>query len=261
MGVMNGGHKGFPVLIEPVEGEPWVRLPNGKDLEFWGKENEISYNQSLRQMEKYRMFVRAYDFLTENMVKGDYYEFGCHRCRTFRMSLTEARRHNLSEMQFHAFDSFQGLPEVETNPSVEIWEKGALATSEEDFMDMIREHGIYLENVKTIKGFYDESLTTELRNKYETTSRKAALINVDCDLYESAVPVFNFLEQQIQEGTLIYIDDLFCGYKGSPHDGVAQAFIEFQQRSEFKFLPHMEVGWWGRTYIAYKSDTDLEGVI
>ena len=30
-------------------------------------------------------------FLTDNRVVGDYHEYGCHRCRTFRMALTEAR--------------------------------------------------------------------------------------------------------------------------------------------------------------------------
>jgi len=256
-----GDFKGSPVIIEPIGGEPWVKLANGKELGSWGKDDEIAYNQSLRQMEKYRMFVRAYDFLTENRVSGDYYEFGCHRCRTFRMSLTEARRHNLSDMKFHAFDSFQGLPDVETNPSQDTWKKGVLATSEDKFMGLIQEHGIYVDNVKTIKGFYNESLTPELQREYVANGTKAALVTIDCDLYESAVPVFDFIEPLLQEGTLIYMDDLFCGYKGSPCEGVAKAFLEFQQRSAFKFLPHMEVGWWGRTYITYNSDGPLQGTI
>lgn len=248
-------------IIEPLMEEPWVYLANGGDLSSWVKEDEIAYNQANRQMGKYQMFVSAMDFIGENRVHGDYFEFGCHRCRTFRMALTEARRHNLDDMNFLAFDSFEGLPEVQSAPSVDIWKQGVLATSENQFMSMINDHGIYTDKVRTIKGYYDASLTDALKAELVAEGRKIALVNIDCDLYESAVPVFDFIEPFLQEGTLIYMDDLFCGYKGSPHKGVAKAFLEFQQRSEYSFQPHMNVGWWGRTYIAYLPEKGLDGGI
>src|SRR5689334_5194659 len=99
----------FP--LQGKHGEPWVDLPDGRDLQAWARDDEISYNQANRQTEKALFFRRTYDFLTDNRVTGDYYEFGCHRCRTFRMALTEARRHNLPSAKFFAFDSFEGLPE------------------------------------------------------------------------------------------------------------------------------------------------------
>jgi len=100
-----------PVFIEPVLGEPWVKLASGKELAKWGRDDEIAYNQASRQNEKALFFRRAFDFVTDNRVRGDYHEYGCHRCRTFRMALTEARRHNLLDMKFFAFDSFEGLPD------------------------------------------------------------------------------------------------------------------------------------------------------
>lgn len=244
----------LPVLIAPLGGEPWVELADGKALADWTKENEIAYNQANRQMGKYAMFVYAMDFIAENRVRGDYHEYGCHRCRTFRMALTEARRHNLDDMKFFAFDSFEGLPEVESGPSVDIWKKGALTTSEAEFRRMVDDHGIYADRVVTVKGFYNETLTKELQARFLERENKIALVTVDCDLYESAVPVFAFIEPLLQEGSLIYVDDLFCGYRGSPAKGVARAFVEFQRKSRFKFQPHMNVGWWGRTYIAYEGD-------
>ena len=80
---------------------------------------------------------------------------------------------------------------------------------------------------------------------------KIAFACIDCDLYESAVPVFRFIEPLLHEGTVVYIDDLFVGYKGSPAKGVARAFLEFQAKSRFSFVHHMDVGWSGRSYIAY----------
>ncbi|MBI3517169.1 MAG: class I SAM-dependent methyltransferase [Proteobacteria bacterium] len=239
-----------PFAVEPVAGEPWVKLANGDELKGWGKDDEIAFNQNNRQIEKYRFFIKTFDFLTDNRVRGDYHEFGCHRCRTFRMALTEARRHNADSMKFFAFDSFEGLPDS-SGHSVEIWTRGALTTTVDQFMTMVREHGIYVDRVTPIKGFYNDSLTSALRQKFLDTENKLALVNIDCDLYESAVPVFDFIEPLLQEGTVLYIDDLFAGYKGSPAKGVARAFREFRARSRFRFVRHLDIGWWGRSYIAY----------
>ena len=114
------------VVINGRIGEPWVDLDDGRALANWGRDEEIGYNQTNRQTEKSLYFRKTFDFLTDNRVKGDYLEFGCHRCRTFRMALTEARKHNLQDMKFWAFDSFEGLPELEHESSVEIWKRARL---------------------------------------------------------------------------------------------------------------------------------------
>jgi hypothetical protein len=203
------------VLLDPqrTTDEPWVNLATGRDLKDWTHAEEVSYNQANRQMEKHLFFVRCFDFIKDNRIVGDYHEFGCHRVRTFRMALTEAR-----------------------------------------FRELTNEHGIYTDRIETIKGFYSDSLTSGLQRKFLDQENKIALVNIDCDLYESAVPVFRFIEPLLQEGAVLYIDDLFAGYKGSPEKGVAKAFREFRQRSRFKFQRHLDIGWWGRSYIAYIGD-------
>ena len=250
-----------PVTIEPIAEEPWVNLGNSDTHKDWGREEEIQYNQTNRQTEKAHFYRKTFDFLTDNRVHGDYHEYGCHRCRTFRMALTEARRHNLESMQFHAFDSFEGLPEPTTDTSVEIWKKGVLTTTEEQFMSMIKNQGIYLDKVNTIKGYYDDSLTKELQKQYLDSGRKISLVNIDCDLYESAVPVFNFIEPLLQEGSVIYMDDMFAGYKGNPMKGVSKAFLEWQERSRWKIVRHMDISWWGRSYIACLDKHIVNGVM
>ena len=250
-----------PVAVEPKLDEPWVVLANGRELADWKRDDEIAYNQNNRQTEKALFYRRTFDFLTDNRVHGDYHEFGCHRCRTFRMALTEARRHNLATMHFHAFDSFEGLPDPTSDTSVEIWKRGALTTSVDTFMGHIKEHAIYVDNVHTIKGFYSDSLTPALRRTYLDSGRKIALVNIDCDLYESAVPVFEFIDPLLQEGTVIYIDDLFAGYKGSPAKGVAKAFLEWQRKTRWKVARHLDIGWWGRSYVVYLEKEKVDGVL
>jgi len=237
--------------IKKKYSEPWVKLENGNDLKDWNRQDEIKYNQINRQIYKYEFYRKIFDFLVDNRIFGDYYEFGCHRCRTFRMCLTEARKHNLKNMSFYAFDSFEGLPEHNSNTSVEIWKKGVLTTSENDFLKMTNSHNIYKNNIYTIKGYYENTLTKKLQKKYLDNGNKASLINIDCDLYESAVPIFNFIEPLLQEGTCIYLDDLFAGYKGSPNKGVFKAFNEYIKKSRWKFVKHLDIGWWGQSYITY----------
>ena len=93
-----------------LDKEPWVCLEGGQTLSKWDEQQEISYNQNNRQFEKLLWYRKAFDFKTNHNIIGDYFEFGCHRCRTFRMALTEARKHNLDSMKFLAFDSFEGFP-------------------------------------------------------------------------------------------------------------------------------------------------------
>ena len=240
------------IAIKSINHEPWVELATGEDLKDWGKDEEIEYNQALRQTEKLRFYQFTFDFLSQNCMEGDYYEFGCHRVRTFRMALTEARRHNLHTMNFYAFDSFQGLPEIQNETVVPYWQQGALATSEDQFKALINAHGIYTENVQTIKGYYSNSLTPTLQNDLLSRKRKIALVNIDCDLYESAVPVFSFIEPLLQEGSVIYLDDYFAGHCGSPNRGVQKAFNEYKEVSAWKFIEQMQIGWWGRSYIVYQ---------
>lgn len=241
-------------MIDGKAKEPWVQLDTAEDLKDWSKQDEIRWNQSHRQMEKYRFYIKAIDFIVSNQVKGDYLEFGCHRVRTFRMALTEAKHQSIENMRFLAFDNFKGLPPNEGEHEVgETWRAGQLTTSEEDFWKIINEHGLYTDKVRSFPGFYNESLTPHLKKELLAENIKAAFICVDCDLYESAVPVFHFIEEFLQEGTVLYIDDWFAGYKGNPNKGVSKAFSDFQKRSQYKFVEFLNVHWMGHSFITYKD--------
>tara|TARA_X000000368_G_scaffold374784_1_gene326711 strand:+ start:15 stop:773 length:759 start_codon:yes stop_codon:yes gene_type:complete len=240
--------------IEKIDDEPWITIPNHEDLKDWKHEDRIRYNQRNRQNEKSYFFQQVFDFLTDNRIEGDYFEFGCHRCRTFRMVLSEARKHNIDYMNFHAFDSFEGLPDRdEVDDSIDMWQKGVLATNEDEFLDLLKTHGLYLEKIKTIKGYYENSLNEQLKKEYLLKKQFASLITVDCDWYKSAIPVFDFIEELLIEGTVIYLDDMFAGYKGQRSKGVAKAFYEYEKSSKWSFEKYLDIGWFGRAYIVQKK--------
>ena len=238
-------------LLE-ITTEPYCSLSSSTDLVRWEKQNEVVWNQTHRQRQKYQFYISAFDFITDNGIIGDYLEFGCHKVRTFRMALTEARHHNIEWMNFHAFDSFEGLPPSDESHQLgNRWSGGALTTTVEQFRKIIRQHGLFPETVFTYPGFYDKTLTTDMRNHPHLKGRMASLICIDCDLYESAVPVFSFIEEFIQEGTVIYIDDWWCGYRGNPNKGVSKAFFQFQEKSKFHFAEYLNVGAFGKSFISY----------
>jgi len=241
-------------MIKRIAVEPWVHLDTAEDLNNWSEQDGIEWNQNNRQSGKYQFYIKAFDFINANKVSGDYLEFGCHRVRTFRMALTEAKHQHIQNMKFYAFDSFEGLPPNKSEiHGVDEWQPHALTTSEDDFWKIINEHGLYQDKVKAFSGFYDVSLTPELKTELLTGDRKAAVICIDCDLYESSVPVFSFIEDFLQEGTVIYIDDWFAGYKGNPNKGVSKAFREFEEKSQYKFVQFLQVPWIGNSFIAYKD--------
>lgn len=135
--------------------------------------------------------------------------------------------HHLFDWHYVAFDSFEGLPDISAIDRQEIWKKGKLKTDEEVFLATCHRHGMPAERLSTVKGFYDETLTPELRNRLGP--RKAAVVYVDCDLYLSTVPVLDFVKDFLQPGTIIVFDDWNC-FLADPDRGERRAWREFLER-------------------------------
>ena len=93
------------------------------------------------------------------------------------------------------------------------------------------------ERLRTVRGFYDRSLTPELAARLRP--KKAAVVYIDCDLYESTVPVLAFVREFLQPGTVIVFDDWNC-FLGDPERGERRAWAEFTARyPELRFVPFM----------------------
>ena len=213
--------------------------------------------------ERQRFLSHALFFLRCNNFWGNYLEFGVYQGWTFRQTMLTAESFGMTGLVFHAFDSFEGLPETtSTDYSAQFGfetEGGTRAMTEEEFLGIIR-HDVpqMMPQVRTCKGFFDASLTDARRELVRqdcaaNNMRKdprAALVTIDCDLYESAVPIFPFIEGLIDQGSVIYIDDYWVGYQGSPREGVARAFQEYRERSRFDFTDWGRIGGWGHSFVA-----------
>lgn len=177
----------------------------------------------------------AVQFITHNNIPGDYLEFGVLGGRSFagtycyHQQFFEGfrQRNGLASLagdrrRFFAFDSFAGLPPVDQEQLPPHWRgDGAMAYAERKFTSNIQAAGVDLNDVVIVPGFYDRSLTEAVRRQHNLT--QAAIINVDCDLFESTVPVLEFVRPLIVDGTVISFDDWFY-YKGHPRRGERGAF-------------------------------------
>jgi hypothetical protein len=98
------------VFIKFIDKEPFFTSSHPDKI---NKKITIKYNQVLRQKYKFDFYDKAFDYIYNNHHEGDYFEFGTHKARTFNMALIISKIKKIN-MDFYAFDSFQGLPDLRT---------------------------------------------------------------------------------------------------------------------------------------------------
>jgi O-methyltransferase len=181
-------------------------------------------------------FEKAFRKVRELEVRGDYLEFGVYQGGSFILAARLAAKCGLSGMRFVAFDSFQGLPEGEGKR----FAAGEFACSEEYFTRIVARAGVPMDKVVKVKGWYNESLTEAVKEKYKL--ERAAVVHIDCDLYSSTKDVLRFIEEMVQVGTVIIFDD-WCAFRKEdrPEEfGEPKAFKEwplgksFEEFAEFR---------------------------
>jgi hypothetical protein len=198
-----------------------------KKLGFGTSRNAWLRNEYTRYADEQRksLFMGIARFCHINRpIKGSYLEFGCHGAHTMRLAWDCF--HHLFDWHYVAFDSFEGLPEIAKIDEMKIWEKGKLKTTEEEFLRVVTRHGLPRERLTLVKGFYDQTLTDDLRRRL--LPQKAAVVYVDCDLYTSTVEVLRFVKDLLQLGTILVFDDWNC-FHGDPDRGERLAFCEFRE--------------------------------
>lgn len=146
-------------------------------------------------------FERVFAAVAESGVEGDYLEFGVYQGSSFIMAARLARKYGLSNMRFFAFDSFQGLPDSEGETFV----RGTSQFSKKMLTRMLEKAGLDLGKVVVVEGFYSESLNDGVKKDHNL--RKAAIVNIDSDLYVSARDALSFLGDLVGAGTILIFDD------------------------------------------------------
>ena len=213
------------------------------------------------------IIYKAARLVAAEKVRGDYYEFGvfqgAHFCTAYRhiryafeaatlpgpwntAADREERRRVWEAMRFRAFDSFEGLPEpVGPDAASRDFVKGKYAASQAHFEAALRANGVPMSRVDVVPGWFSESLTPALRQRLAP----AAIVTVDCDLYESAKVVLDFMTPLLQPGTVIVFDDWFS-FRGDPLLGEQRACAEWRALNpSWDLVEYQKEGPWRASFI------------
>ena len=196
----------------------------------------------------------AMHFVQESALEGDYLEFGVFQGHTFAGAFHAARRYRLDGIHFYAFDSFCGLPPSSGVDAAgfQHFEKGDFACSEHDFQDNLHRERVDLSRVTAVPGWFHEVLTGDLKRRLPL--KRAAIVWVDCDLYESTVPVLDFITDYLQEGTVVIFDDWFC-YRADPNRGEQRAWREWlAAHRDYTAVEWRKIGWHGQAVIVHRHN-------
>jgi hypothetical protein len=102
------------------------------------------------------------------------------------------------------------------------------------------------ERLTVTGGLFDVSLPRADRHRI-------AVAWVDCDLYESTVPVLDFLTTQLQDGAVLVFDDWFC-FHGRPDRGEQRACREWLDANpEISLVPYRDFHWAGRSFLVNRD--------
>ena len=152
------------------------------------------------------------------------------------------------------YDSFEGLPEPKGTPDLhEFVGKGSFkSTGITDISNLLKKSGCESARLKLVSGYFDESLTEDLKN--DLGFPKASIVNIDVDYYSSTIDVLNWIEDLLYDGSLIYFDDINF-YNRNPSKGQVKAINEFnglRKNAGLAAMPGLDR--FERVYVYWRND-------
>lgn len=141
---------------------------------------------------------------------GDYYEFGVYKGFSLWFATQIAQEYGHADMRFFGFDSFEGLPEpvgVDRKPDAHgsTFAKGCFCAGLSYVESALKKNGADMTKVTLVKGYYEDVLVDGL--VAERDMKPAAVILVDCDMYNSTMVVLRFIKDLLVPGTVLLFDD------------------------------------------------------
>ena len=185
-------------------------------------------------------------FFAVNHIEGDYLEFGVGGGSSLILAHKFKHIHGL-DMHLYGFDSFEGQPKPEGIDVHPTFPEGLSAVSIEDVVKILKESGIINQNTLLCQAS-TMNLLHQAKLK-ELGIKKAALVYLDCALYESSVPVLRFVLPLLQTGTVLSFNNWYT-FNGDPERGEQLALKQFlQQNPEIRLNDYLNFGWDGKSFI------------
>jgi hypothetical protein len=203
----------------------------------------VKHIRAIREQIERDFLVQAFDYLRENAISGDLHEYCCDRRPVLPLAIDVGKTHPVSGMKFFGFGAFQ---EPRVVPGRAPKTEGPLDV----FVSQKQLRDATSSNATLLVGPAGTVMATAERDRFMNTENKVALAIVHAPEPAEVKPALEFAEPLLTEGSLVYLADLNAGYRRTPAKDVGRAFLEFQRSCRFQYVRFLDVGWWGRCYMA-----------
>ncbi len=202
----------------------------------------------------------AWGHISNNHLRGDYWEFGVYKGDSMLISWKEyqkfrywnesqlksdepwrvklAKDYLSYEPKFIGFDTFLGLPANNENNSN--FNEGNFAASLKS-VQLKLEKMIDKSNLKLIQGNF-------AKVQSPPPSKTIAILNIDSDLYESALSALLLAQPCLQIGSVILFDE-FHGFNSDDSKGERRALSEFLNSTPIKVDRWFDYHYGGRAFL------------
>ncbi len=82
-----------------------------------------------------------------------------------------------------------------------------------------------------MEGFFDKSLTPELRESFEARGLRPSIVDLDVDYYSSTKQAMDWMLPLLSSGCVFYFDD-YWAFHGHPDMGQVRFIREFNESGE-----------------------------
>ena len=202
---------------------------------------------------------RAWGHVFTNHIRGDYLEFGVYRgdglIESYRQWLTfqkwlEGQTRSDEQWRvdaalefieyspsFIGFDTFDGMPANQENGVT--FSEGTFKASMTEVETRCKKAGL---SPVLICGNFNEQ---------KAVNTPAAVINIDCDLYQSTCDALKIAESSFQQGTVLLMDD-WNAFSADNAKGERRALAEFCATTGLKVDPWFSYLYAGQAFICHR---------
>jgi hypothetical protein len=181
---------------------------------------------------------------------GDYLEFGVYQGASFIYTARRAEQ-RIPSMRFFAFDSFEGLPVIHGHDRGGEFSAGQFSCTQDEFEAHLVQQQVDTRRCIIVPGWYEASLTDKVKDAHQL--HVASIVFIDCDLYESCVPVLSFLTSLVRQGSILIFDD-WLNFRADPSRGVQRATREWLAANPaLSLTPWFDFCHHGKAFIVNRS--------
>lgn len=181
--------------------------------------NLLSDQVDIREIE---VITRELRRVLSKGIVGDVVELGCY-VGTTSVYIAKILKDQAADRRFYVYDSFEGLPpksQQDASPIGEQFQTGELIATKKQFIMNMKKSGVPVPIIK--KGWFADLTAADIPDKI-------AFAFLDGDYYSSIRDSLRVIEQYLQPGSIIVVDD----YSNSMLPGVSRAVDEWLTRHKY----------------------------